>query len=436
MTTDDSPPSASVDIRGLTALGDGYGHLPDGVELRVDGALEGEQVTYLLTRRARQGIAYARVEQVVKSSRARREAPCRHQGRCTGCPLMIADERGQRRMLRQMLREQYGLEVEAIVSRPGGDLGYRWSSKRVAGGAPGRLRLGSYRRGTHDVACMDECLVDHPSIVRCAREVQKVGSELRIEPYDAQRGEGDLRYVWMKANHRGQVLLTLITAGEQSRAAEELATRLRVPVGVAWSVQPDASDNMRGSEAVVLAGRGDLPVEIAGQRILVGPLGFLQPNPQAAELCYRDLCADPESGEPLRGALALDLYAGAGITTALLGGHFDLVHACDEDPESAATLGVTPEPAATFLARHAGTKPDLIVANPPRKGLGDEVCALLVALGAPRLHIMSCSGKSLARDLAALPGYSVRRLRAYDTLPQTPHLELVACLERDGEPPG
>lgn len=165
----------------------------------------------------------------------------------------------------------------------------------------------------------------------------------------------------------------------------------------------------------------------------VGPLGFLQPSPRVAELAYLDLVAD-EHGAARSGALAFDLYAGAGVTTALLRREFAEVVPCEAYPESAAALGVAPEPAEAFLARQlaAGRTPELVVANPPRGGMGPAVCRALVELAAPRLQIMSCSADALVRDLAALRagGYTLRNLRAYDTLPHTPHLELVAWMSR------
>ncbi|HJK89978.1 MAG TPA: hypothetical protein RMH26_04500, partial [Polyangiaceae bacterium LLY-WYZ-15_(1-7)] len=76
--------------------------------------------------------------------------------------------------------------------------------------------------------------------------------------------------------------------------------------------------------------------------------------------------------------------------------------------------------------------PELVLANPPRKGLGPKVTAQLAALGAPRVQIMSCGPKGLRRDLDALEaaGYRLAALHAWDTLPQTPHVELVAKLVR------
>jgi 23S rRNA (uracil1939-C5)-methyltransferase len=379
-------------------------------------------------------LAHARLLEILRPHDSRRASPCPHcdsgapprPGLCSGCPIQALDIAAQRALKVDSLR-RLGLLVDELVGDEH-EFGYRWSSKRVVTGTKGQVIVGSYVRGSHTPARMDDCRIDHPAIAAAARELQEIASARGIEPYDETTGAGDLRYVWLKTDGR-DVLLTLITAARPSRAAEELPALLKFPAGIAWSVQSGRGNAVRGEPAAHLAGKPALSVSIAGVDVEVGPLGFLQPNPGIAGRCYLDLVTDRD-GQPLAGARAFDLYAGAGVTTALLRRNFAEVVPCEEYPESAARLGVAPETAEALLAReHA--PPDLVVANPPRGGLGPAVCAGLARLRAPRLNVMSCSAEALKRDLAALQssGYLVRRIRAYDTLPQTPHVELVAWLE-------
>ncbi|MEY4513979.1 MAG: hypothetical protein RLZZ450_6101, partial [Pseudomonadota bacterium] len=169
----------------------------------------------------------------------------------------------------------------------------------------------------------------------------------------------------------------------------------------------------------------------------------VQPNPQVAEAAYRALT---ELGpEETARQLAFDLYAGTGVTTRVLRESFAKVVACEAHAESAAALGIAPESVETFLARalaalsapgaslDAAAVPDLVIANPPRKGLGVAVCGSLLTLRAPLLRIMSCGPEALAADLERLSaGYDLVALKAFDTLPQTPHIELVASLRLRG----
>ena len=460
----------------------------DGRRVSVPGAFAGERVRVRVEALARHSkLAHARLLELVQASPDRRPPPCpRHEhspGRklgCGGCPLMALTIEAQREQERRRIEADYGLVLDGPIV--GGDeFGYRASSKRIAYGRAGRLRLGSRLAGAqHDdrVANMHGCLVDHPRLRAAFDELERVANELSIIPGD------ELRYVWAKTNGE-QVLLTLIgpesTRGPESRfesprspadagpsraglsesprspadagpsraglsesprspadagpsragwrVSEQLAVRLHregIVDGVAFGVQAEAGNAIRGEPPRHIAGLQRLPLELLGVRLELGPLGFLQPNPQVAALAYRDLIGDAAGG------LALDLYAGAGVTTHLLRERFAEVIPCEAYAESAAALGVEPSTAEDFCRtwlEHGRPTPDLIVANPPRAGLGASVCASLVELRTPSLRIMSCSAKTLAADLRRLsPTYELVSLRGYDTLPHTPHIELVATL--------
>jgi 23S rRNA (uracil1939-C5)-methyltransferase len=433
----------TLEITDLSREGDGLA-AHEGLEIVAPGLYPGElaQLTILHRERHRPR-AHAALAQLLRAHPARRPPPCpAHSdaaGRCTGCAWSTLSEPAQRSLKRDSLSRLFGHELEDLVYEPGGEFGYRRSSKRVVGGATGALRLGSYVRGGHEVAAMSGCLIEDPAITAAADELERAANDLFIQPYDEARRRGDLRYVWFKSDGQ-RVLLTLITAAAPSRAADLLPAALSLPAGIAWSVQSSASNAIRSAAPVtILRGAATLTAQLAGGDYSreIGPLGFLQPNPRVIERAYQDLIADP-TGAPLHGQLALDLYAGDGVTTALLrrGHRFQAVIPCESFAESAERLGVAPRPVADFLKEQLEGaprgRPELVIANPPRAGLGHEVCELLGALAPARLHIMSCGPAALARDLSELcaRGYHLQRVRAYDTLPQTPHVELVAWLRR------
>ena len=423
---------AQLSVDSLTLEGEGVGQTGDrSVSCR--GLFPGERGTVRITALSRHHPrAYARLVSLDETHAGRRGAPCPNhearEGRCAGCALMELEEPTQRALKRDMLRDRFALDVPEVEAAPS-QLGYRYSSKRVAFAVRGALTLGSYAHGSHDPAPMPGCLVDHPLLVAAFSAIEQAARELRIAPYDERRASGDLRYVWCKTNGR-DVIATVVTAQQESRACE-LAQALAAPIaGVLHSVQGGRSNTLRGTPAVLLRGLSELRIDLLGRAVEVGALGFVQPNPRVAERAYAALLAldhVPERG------LAYDLYAGAGLTTQHLRGSFAEVVPCEAHPESARALGVSAESVEQFLARVLAQVPacvpDLVIANPPRKGLGPEVCRQLLALSAPHLHVMSCGPEGLARDLGALAAhYEVDSLRAFDTLPQTPHVELVARL--------
>ena len=147
------------------------------------------------------------------------------------------------------------------------------------------------------------------------------------------------------------------------------------------------------------------------------------------------------------GTLAWDLYAGVGLFSRILAEHFQQVIAVEaSEPAStdlAAALAKAPNGklhrafAATTLdflqaAVVQRERPDVIVMDPPRAGIGSDVCALLARIRAPELVYVSCDPVTLARDLALLTasGYTISALHLVDMFPQTFHMETVAILHR------
>jgi len=457
-----------------------------GWEVRVPGLLPGELADVrIVARSAHHATLHASISALVEPVPERRTPPCpRHpdhpgrEGACGGCPLMVADEPAQRRWKRALV-EQHLAPLGLTLSHPsgddllhvaGGELGYRWSSKRVAFGGPGRLRLGSLRPRSDRPADMGGCLVDHPTIRAAADELVTHAQELGVPAVDPHHppdapGAARMRAAWFKTDGQ-RVVATWVTTPGDDRGLLRLAARCHATHAIARSEQQAEAlgASLRGDEPTWLRRPpdGDAPAarprrarrDAAGDPLddvrRVGPLGFLQPNPRLIALAYADLLAGPDHA-PAPAGLAFDLYAGSGQLTARMRRAGREVVPCESYPESAAALGVQPTTVEQFLAqwRTRGEPcPALVVANPPRKGLGPAVTAGLRELGAARIHLMSCSARALAADLAALiepsgpsqrATYRVLGVRGYDALPQTAHVELVAWLERVApapQPPG
>jgi 23S rRNA (uracil1939-C5)-methyltransferase len=166
----------------------------------------------------------------------------------------------------------------------------------------------------------------------------------------------------------------------------------------------------------------------------VSPRSFFQVNRFLVEPLVESALGDAS------GATALDLYAGVGLFAIPLARRFQSVTAVESGSSAARDLEVNAERAGVtirieparvedYLAK-LGPAPDFVLADPPRAGLGKTVVADLVRLAPPRLTIVSCDPATLARDLAALKGYTIDRLILVDLFPQTYHLETIAQLRQ------
>ena len=142
------------------------------------------------------------------------------------------------------------------------------------------------------------------------------------------------------------------------------------------------------------------------------------------------------------GGLAWDLFAGVGLFAKRLAENFERVVAVESAPTASEALKhnlkgnaadcVMAETAAFLRAQSNAARPDLIVVDPPRAGLGAETTSLLAEVGAPAIVYVSCDPATLARDLRALlsSGYAIGSVTLADLFPQTFHLESVVELHR------
>ena len=414
--------------QSLDVEGRGVGRYEDH-ELIVPGLFPGEEAEIEIEAVSRQHPrAFARLVRIKEPHPSRRESPCPSDmsrgGECTGCPLLALGVEAQHEAHLLSLRARYGLEIERVIGAS--EMRYRMASKRIAFDTREGIEFGSYRRGSNRPARMEGCVIESPRILRAIDELRDRARALGIRSR-AHSGEASLSGAWLKTDGRG-LLLTLLGSEPPDARIFELARSLREPSGVFFSLRDPKANALRGGEPQHLAGEAQIETELFGLRQRLGPLGFLQPNPEAAAIAYERLLQGLSGG-----ALAFDLYAGAGLITAKLRERFERVIPCESFEESAIALGVKPMRAEDFLeeAREAGMRPELIVANPPRAGLGEAVARALNALGPEELRIMSCSAKSFARDLAILhERFELIELIGVDTLPHTGHLELVAALRR------
>lgn len=178
----------------------------------------------------------------------------------------------------------------------------------------------------------------------------------------------------------------------------------------------------------------DRAVEVAGKRLEIQPGAFFQANRALWER-WQDVVVDACG----RGSVAVELYCGVGFYTARLVERFSRVVAVERSAAAAASAArntnaeVIAEDADTWVTHNlARANPELVLLNPPRAGCHRNVSDALRESGARRIVYVSCEPATCARDLARIGGqFRLRRVVSLDALPQTPHVELVAVLERD-----
>ncbi len=440
-------------IEKLTYGREGLARLPadergPGKAVFVPFVLPGESVEAVL-REEKPGFARAQLEGILAASPRRIDPTCPYFQRCGGCHYQHTDYAYQLELkaaiLKENLRRIAKLELETelhIHASP--PWNYRNRSRFKVRAAPD-FALGYYKFNSHELLPVEECPISSPLINRALAAVWQLGRTGKVPD--------GIQEIEFFANGDDTALLSEIYCSPEVEG-EPFAVELRAVIaelsGVTFFAARSAKAGAQGDPRQIgSSGAGNLiyATGLASYRVSAG--AFFQVNRHLADALV-DIVAGRRAGQDPRGTAAgnvganrtaLDLYAGVGLFSSVLNREFERVIAVESSPTSHADLlynspaNVKAVRAATeqYLENAAGKlRPDLVVVDPPRSGLGERVIKGLEKLKAPRITYVSCDPATLARDLARLlqSGYRVEEAHLVDLFPQTYHLESVFRLAR------
>lgn len=369
---------------------------------------------------------------------------CHHYdaGRCRSCTWLEVPRASQLGRKEAHVR---GL-VDSPVWLPvvaGPDAGFRNKAKMVVGGTADAPTLGILDRDLHGVDLRD-CALHSPGLVAALAVVGEWVADAALTPYDVAARRGELKHVLLTESPDAELMLRLVmrsTALEARVRSRLPALRERLPGlrVVTINVQPEHKAVLEGEREIVLTDDSDLPMRLAsGVTLRLGPRSFFQTNTWVAERLYAQARTWVEG---LPGPLRVwDLYCGVGGFALHLAGQGREVLGVEvsADAVAAATrtagdLGLDARFVAgdaTAYALTADSPPDLVVVNPPRRGIGPDLAGWLEDSGVEHVVYSSCNAESLARDLAAMPSLRPREAQVLDMFPQTDHYEVLVLLSR------
>jgi len=390
--------------------------------------------------------AWARiVKRLGLASTDRVDPVCPAFGRCGGCTWQHLAYPAQLDAKRARVVAALGDlgEVGPCVPSPA-TTGYRNKGKYVAGTASGHVVLGAYAPRTHRVIDTLGCRVVAPIIDEVASWARGAAESAELVPYDEQTRTGELRYAIVRES-AGDVLVALVVVGSTPRPKlERVAAALAKHPAVRGVVaiindRRDGAIVPAGSRPQVLLGHGHLVEHLAGVPVEVGAGEFLQVNRAQAEAMYARIAALAGAAP---GIHAVELFAGLGGIGLSLARAGATVIAVEIEQEAVAQLRRAAEAAhlpltaiaadAAEVSRAALGAPDVVVVDPPRKGLSDGARALLVALAPATIVYVSCGPESLGRDLRALADahYTVDAIEPWDLMPGTSQIETLVRLRK------
>ncbi|MBK9475897.1 MAG: methyltransferase domain-containing protein [Tetrasphaera sp.] len=363
-------------------------------------------------------------------------------GECRSCTLMtvpyavqLADKDARARaVLASVAADAHWLPPQGSA-----ESGFRNKAKLVVGGRAGQVTLGILDQAGRGVDLQGCGLYEEP-LSAAFGPIATWVDHLRLEPYSVPERRGELKHILLTASPGGELMVRLVLRSTHRLAAIRNALpQLLAAVGsivvVTANIHPEHKAVLEGEREIVLTDARELSMRVNDIDLRLGPRSFFQTNTEVAAALYRQAAGWANSIAP---QTIWDLYCGVGGFAGHLWqpGRAVLGVEVSEDAVAAARHTV---PGARFIAgdatayaRDADRHPDLVVVNPPRRGLGAELADWLQTCRAKHLIYSSCNVNSLAADLARMPSWRVEEVRLFDMFPQTGHAEVAARISRSG----
>ncbi len=389
------------------------------------------------------------------------ECPHFTAARCQSCRWLASDYPSQlarkQAQLRALLADLSVEEWCAPVGSP--ESGFRNKAKMVVLGAAHAPLLGIMSPSGEPVSLTDCALYPNdmqPLLQRLQHWVQQAG----LPPYRVDKAKGELKFILLtRSMHTGEYLLRFVLRSEQAipriRAALPLLLadypQIRV---ISVNIQPVHMAVLEGEQEIFLTDSTRIEENFNGVPLYIRPKSFFQTNPSVAAKLYQTA---RDWSRTLAPRHIWDLFCGVGgfglhcadAETRLTGIEIEAeAIACAQ--LSATALGLTRVSFAALDADHFASKhsthaahhsaaplapslthtPDLVIVNPPRRGLGATLSQQLNRFAPPAILYSSCNPQTLRQDIAALSAYRLKQVQLFDMFPHTAHYEVLALLQR------
>ncbi len=422
----------------------------NGIPVFVPGLLPGEETDVRIVK-AEKRFAFGRMETPpAVPSPARREPGCPSYPRCGGCSCRHMAYEATLAAKRQQVQDCFAriggirIDVPPVLGMEEPDA-YRNKTALPCGGTADAPVLGFFAPRSHSVIPASSC----PNAMAPAGEIAARFLDwmksFRIQPYREEDHQGLIRHLVIRVNRKGESMVTVSANGERLPHAEDLAAQLK-PLNV---VSLFLNENTARTNVILsnryhlIYGKETLPDTLCGLNFELSPGAFFQVNPVQTEKLY----------ETALGFAALspsdtlcDVYCGAGTITLMMARHcrsavgIEIVPAAVENARANAIRNGIAN--AEFHAGKAeellprmvreGLRSDVIVVDPPRKGLEPEVIRAISEAAPDRVVYVSCNPATLARDAARFleTGYAVTRIQPVDMFCWTSGIETVCLLSK------
>ena len=424
----------------------------DGFTIFIPGAIKGEKARILIVK-VLSSHAFGKILEIVEESPKRQKADCSTYKRCGGCNLrhikyeetLKIKQNVVQSLVNKSLKNKIQVEETIGMDDP---FHYRNKAQYPIGlNKDGEPVIGVFANRTHEVIPMEKCLIQKPESEEIAKFILRFIQENKISIYNEKTGKGLFRHIVIKVGIKThEIMCILVINGknipQENRLIKELNKKFPEIKTIVKNINTKNTNVILGKENISIYGKGYIEDILGDYTFKISPLSFYQVNPVQAEKLYN---LGVEMANITKNDVVFDLYCGIGTITLFMSKYAKKVYgieivkeAIEMARENALANNINNteffagdvEIVLDDLINEQGIKADIVMFDPPRKGLDKASIANVLKICPKKIVYISCNPATLVRDLADFEfKYDIKKVVPVDMFPWTSHVEVCALLE-------
>ena len=424
----------------------------DNFTIFIPGAIKGEKVKILIVK-VLSSHAFGKILEIVEKASTRQEADCSTYKRCGGCNLrhikyddtLKMKQNAVQSLVNKTLKNKLQVKPTVGMENP---FHYRNKAQYPLGmDKNGQPVIGVFANRTHEVIPMEKCLIQNPKSEEIAKFILDFIKQNNISIYNEETGKGLFRHIVIKVGVKtSEIMVVLVVNGKsiskEDLLIDELTNKFAEIRTIVKNINMKNTNVILGQENIDLFGEGYIEDKLGEYTFKISPLSFYQVNPIQAEKLYN---LGVEMAQISKNDTVFDLYCGIGTISLFMAKYAKKVYGIEiveeavvAAKENATLNGVDNteffagdvEVVLDDLINNQGVKADIVMFDPPRKGLDKNSINNILKIKPKKIVYISCNPATLVRDLADFEEYyDIKTIIPVDMFPWTSHVECVAVLQ-------
>ena len=425
----------------------------DNFTIFIPGAIKGEKVKILIVK-VLSSHAFGKILEIIKKSEYRQDVDCSTYKRCGGCNLRHVKYKETLKMKQNAVQSLVNktlknkIQVQATIGMEN-PFHYRNKAQYPIGiNKEGQPIIGVFANRTHEVIPIEKCYIQNPKSEEIAKFILNFIKEHNISIYNESTRQGLFRHIVIKIGIKTNEIMCILvingkTIPKEKELIEEILKKFSNVKTIVKNINTKNTNVILGQENINIYGNGYIQDILGEYTFKISPLSFYQVNPIQAEKLYE---LGVKMAQITKNDIVFDLYCGIGTISIFMAKYAKKVYgveiveeAVKDAKENAKINNVTNsefyagdvEKVLDDLINQKGIIPDIVMFDPPRKGLDKTSISNILKIKPKKVVYISCNPATLIRDLADFEEYyDVNTIIPVDMFPYTSHVECVALMGR------